>query len=393
MKHLVIAGGGFAGVRLARKLRKQKDLKITLVNDSEDFRYSPALYRAATGFKVGAARIPLEWMLIDVENTNVIYKKVEKINPTRKMMTLDDGTTLDFDYAVCALGMVTTYFNIEGIADHSFGVKSVQEILELKQHIHNTVATNAHKRQNYVVIGAGPTGVEVAATLGLYVQSVMKKHKIKDFRAEVFLVEAGPRILPQMSEKASKLAEKELTKRGVKVLTNTIVNAETSLRLKTSGGSIATQNVIWTAGAMNNPFFQNNKQHFKFNNRGKVHVNKHLQSHGSVYVAGDNADTRFSGLALTAIRHANYISKDIKARMARKPRHAYEDPYPTQVVPIGKISILQYRGLTLGGTYMNIVRRVADLVGYKDVLGLLKALTIWQNTDHFEDESCNFCQK
>ncbi len=393
MKHLVIAGGGFAGIRLARKLRKQKNLKITLVNDSEDFRYSPALYRAATGFKVGAARIPIEWMLIDVDNVNVVYKKITKINPTRKLITLDDGHTLDYDYAVCALGMVTTYFNIDGIADHSFGVKSVDEILELKQHIHDNLAGKQHRIQNYVVIGAGPTGVEVAATLGLYVQAVMEKHRIRNPRAQVFLVEAGPRILPQMSERASKKTLTELERRGVTVLTNTVVNAETSLKLKTSNGSIATQNVIWTAGAANNPFYRDNAQHFTFNERGKVRVNNRLQAQSSVYVAGDNADTRFSGLALVAVWHADFIAKDIKARMAGKPRPTHADAFPAQVVPVGKISVFQYRGITLGGRYMNLLRRVADFVGYSDVLGPLKALTIWQNTERIEDENCSFCRK
>mgnify|MGYP000865232210 CR=1 FL=1 len=392
MKHVVIAGGGFAGVRLARKLRKEKNVQITLINESEDFRYSPALYRAATGFKVGTARIPLEWMLIDSDNVNVVCDKVAMIDPDHRKFTLTSGSEISYDYAVCALGMVTTYFNIDGIADHAFGVKSVQEILTLKQHIHDSLEGKRDKKQNYVVIGAGPTGIEVAATLGMYVQNVMKKHKIRDSHVEIYLVEAGPRILPQMNEHAGLKAEKELKKRGVKILTNTKVTAETNLSLHTSNGNIATHNVIWTAGAMNNPFFADNAGHFTVAERGKIKVNKHLQSHTNVYVAGDNAATQFSGLAYIAVRHGNFIAKDIKNRIRGKKRKNYADPYPLQVVPVGRISLFQYRKFSIGGRLVNIVRRVADLVGYSDVLGPLKALTIWQNSEPLEDEWCNTCR-
>lgn len=393
MKHVVIAGGGFAGVRLARKLRGEKNIKITLINESEDFRYSPALYRAAAGFKVGTARIPLEWMLLDSDNINVVYDKVTKVNTEKKQFTLAEGDTIPYDYGVCALGTVTTYFNISGIADHSFGIKSVDEILTLKKHIHTNIANETKKKHNYVVIGAGPTGVEVAATLGEYVQTLMKRHKVKNPQAEVFLVEGAPRILPAMRERASRKAQNELERLGVTVLTDTKVSSSTNLSLKTSNGNIATQNVIWTAGAMNNPFYKENEKHFKFNDRGKVKVNRHLQAHGSLYVAGDNADTPFSGLAFTAINHANYLARDIKARVHGKRRKKQKDYFPPQLVPVGSIAVFQYRSIVLGGRLMSVVRRFADFIGYNDVLGPLKALTIWQNSERVEDDWCDICRR
>lgn len=393
MKHVVIAGGGFAGVRLARKLRNQKNVRVTLVNEIEDFRYSPALYRAATGYKVGTARIPLEWMFIDADNVNVLQQKVTKIQPEKNSFVLDSGEEVPYDYAVCALGMVTTYFNIDGIADHAFGVKSIDEVLELKKHMHESLAGAEDREQNYVVIGAGPTGVEVAAMLGEYVQSVMKKHRVGRPKIKVFLVEAGPRILPQMGEKAAKKAENELRRTGVKIFTDTKVSAETRLSLKTSNGTIATQNVIWTAGTTNNPFYAENSQHFKLAERGKIHVNRRLQSHSNVYVAGDNAATQFSGLALTAVRHGNFIARDIRARLKSKKRSSHKDAYPMQIIPVGKTAVFQYRKLVLGGWPASVLRRAADFVGYNDILGPLKALTIWQNSERIEDEWCEICRK
>ena len=311
MKHLVIAGGGFAGVRLARKLKKQTDLRITLINDSEDFRYSPALYRAATGFKLGTARLPLEWMLLDSNNLTLVKGKASKIDHAKKIISLEDGQKFVYDFVVCALGSTTTHFGIDGIAEHSFGVKSPEEILELKQHMHDTVANKSNSQHNYVIIGAGPTGVEVAAALGNYLNSVLLKHKTKYPHVRIYLIEAGPRILPQMSERASKKVEKFLFKLGVTILKDTRVTSETNLLLKTSAGELRTQNVIWTAGTRNNPFFENNPKQFKLDQRGRVVVNGHLEAQDKLYVCGDNCNSRFSGLAITAIGHGNYIAKDL----------------------------------------------------------------------------------
>jgi NADH:ubiquinone reductase (H+-translocating) len=391
MKHIVIAGGGFAGVRLARKLRKSRNIEVTLINDGDNFRYSPALYRAATGFKMGIARIPLEWMLIDSGNIDIVNGRVQKIDPKTKRFKLTDGRTISYDYAVCVLGSVTTYFNIDGIADHSFGVKSPAEIMELKKHIHDSIANNKQQR-DYVVIGAGPTGVEVASMLGAYVKKVMKRHRVKNRHISVYLVEASGRILPQMAIRASNVAARKLRKLGVQILVDTKVTSETSQQLKTSAGNIKTQNVIWTAGAANNPFYAENAPHFMFNQRGKVKVDKHLQALPNIYVAGDNADTPFSGLALTAVWHANSIAKDIQARIKRNKRPIHKDRKPAQVIPIGSTAVLQYRGFVLHGWLISLVRRIADFIGYSDVLGPLKAATIWASSEEPED-ICHTCKR
>lgn len=395
MKHIVIAGGGFAGVRLARQLRKYpEETTVTVINNSDDFRYSPALYRVATGFKTGIARIPIEWMLLDAENVNFVQGTVTKIDGKKREFTLADGRKIHYDYAVCAMGMVTTYFGIKGIGEHSFGIKSTDEIQELKQHVHKNVTENRDTVQNYIVIGAGPTGVEVAANLGQYIQSIKRKHRFKHSTVQVHLVEAAPRVLPTMSLRASKRAYKELLRRGVHIHTDTKVTSQTKNILKTSEGNLATQNVIWTAGMVNNPFYGENPREFSLNQQGKVRVDSHLQTklHKNIYVAGDNSDTQFSGLAYTAVGHGNFLAKDIMRRIRGKRRPSHTDAYPLQIVPVGTISIFQYRGIVLAGRYINILRRVADLVGYSDVLGTLRALTIWRNDDRMEEPSCAKCR-
>ncbi len=393
MKKIVIVGGGFAGVRVARKLSKQKNVSVSLINDSSDFRYCPALYRAATGFKLGTARLPLEWMLLDSINTDLVVGRAQTINMSKKYVELEDSTRLEYDYAVLALGSVTTYFNIEGLDEHSFGIKTAEEVTELRQHLHKSLVEKAHIERNYVIVGAGPSGVELAGALGAYLKRIAKKHKIKKHKITIWLIEAAPRVLPTMNPRASKATLKHLTKLGVKVALNTRVKAETLRSLKTSAGNIITHTVIWTAGTSNNKFYEENAEQFTFSERRRIVVDNHLQAGPNVYVIGDNAATKFSGTALTAVRHGNFTGKDIIARMHRKRRPVKYESSPAYVVPAGKNwAVLQYRAIVLYGRPISWLRKAADLVGYSDILGFFRAMTVWTNSEK-PGTPCATCRK
>jgi NADH dehydrogenase FAD-containing subunit len=171
------------------------------------------------------------------------------------------------------------------------------------------------------------------------------------------------------------------------------VNAETSQSLITSNGKIKTHNVIWTAGTANNPFFKEHEHLFSFDKKGRVVVNEHLQVNSSLYVCGDNASTPHSGLALTAVSHATFIAQDIRARIHNKKRPTVYEKAPVQVVPAGeKWAVMQRKNLVLWGRPISYLRRIADFVGYAEVLGILKAITIWSN-DTRTEETCNRCRR
>ena len=393
MKHVVIAGGGFAGVRLARQLNKQKDVNVTLINDSPDFRYYPAMYRAATGFKLGSARLPLEWMVLDQPRTDLFIDTVTSVDPHAKLITTASGQSISYDYAAFALGSVTTYFHIEGIPENSYGMKSPDEIARLRAHLHEHVTSGAEADQNYVIVGAGPAGCELAGGLGTYIKHIVKKHGVKKHSVNVWLVEAGPRILPMISEKQARAAHKRLEKHGVKILTGTTVTRETVSQLNTSQGPIKTHTVIWTAGTTNSPFFTAHPEVFERNIRGRVVVDKHLLTKDHLYVIGDNAATAHGGLALTAIQHANFTARDIKARIHGGTRPAKYETYPIAVIPIDRYwAVMQYRKFALHGWPVAMVRLAADYIGYADVLGYIKAFTIWSNGEKTEN-GCNVCDK
>jgi NADH dehydrogenase FAD-containing subunit len=144
---------------------------------------------------------------------------------------------------------------------------------------------------------------------------------------------------------------------------------------------------------MNNPFYASHPELFQLNEHGRVVVDKHLTTKDGLYVIGDSAATSGAGLALTAVEHANFVAKDIKARMHGKKRPTKYESTPIMVVPLDTSwAVLQYKSISLHGWVIAQVRRAADYIGYSDVLGHLKALTIWSNGERTEN-NCPVCDR
>src|SRR5690606_6741637 len=155
---------------------------------------------------------------------------------------------------IMALGMVTTYFGIKGLDTYAYGIKSADEIKRLKQHIFTDIAENHKLDKHYVIVGAGPTGFELASALGVYLSRLCERFKVRDHGLKIDLIEAAPRVLPRMSEKASRKVEKRLKELGVNVQTGKAVESASADELIVSGKRIDSRTVIWTSGVTNNPF-------------------------------------------------------------------------------------------------------------------------------------------
>jgi NADH dehydrogenase FAD-containing subunit len=145
---------------------------------------------------------------------------------------------------------------------------------------------------------------------------------------------------------------------------------------------------------MNNPFYSNRKNIFQLNNRNKVIVNDHLQSHKNLYVIGDNAVTPFSGLGLTAVHNASYVAKDITKKLnGHFKTSAYKPLHPATVIPVGKNwAVFEYKKIVFGGLFGGMMRSIADLVAYNDIAGTFKAIKIWFSGHQIEEDQCVLCK-
>lgn len=385
--NITIVGGGFGGVKTALELAENPNNQITLITDKPDFQYYPALFSTATGYRHLQSWVPLGLIFAGKANVRVILDTVTKIDPEKKELTCESGAVYEYKKCVLALGMVTTFFGIKGLDTYAYGIKSAEEIDRLKHHIYQDIAEHGKLDKHYVVVGAGPTGVELASALGVYLRALCKKFNVRDHNLCVDLIEAAPRVLPRMSEKASRKVEKRLKELGVKVQTGKTVEAATADNLVVSGKAIDSHTVIWTSGVANNPFFVNNAKHFTLAKNNKVEVDEHMSAGKDLYVIGDNANTPYSGLAQTALHDAIFLADNLKRQQKGKKPKKYKVVKPPVIVPVGHgWAIFEWKKLVISGRIASIMRRAADFIGYSDILPIGQSLGVWRASYELEDD-------
>lgn len=384
---ITIVGGGFAGVKTALELSKLKTNRVTLITDKSSFQYYPALYGTATGRSHLQSWVPLGTIFAEKLNVEVVIDTITKLNPKDKTIKGKSGTVYSYDNLVLALGSVTTYFGIKGLDEYAFGIKSESEIRELKRHLYQEMAVNRSIEKQYVIIGGGPTGVELASSLRSYIERLRKRYGLAHKRIGITLIEASPRLLPRMHPTTSRKVQGKLKKMGVTVMLNKKVESADADGLMVSGKALKSQTVIWTSGVANNPFFKDNAKHFEFSPNGKVVVNKYMKTKDGIYVIGDNAFTPYSGLAQTALHDALFISNNIKRRQQNKLLKSYRPVSPPVVVPLGeKWAAFEWHSLRIYGWLAVLLRKAADVLGYHDILPLGQSLGVWRAQREIEDD-------
>ena len=385
--HVTIVGGGFGGVRAALQLAKDPVASITLITDREEFQYYPTLYSSATGHSHLESWMPLGEIFADHPNVHVYIDTIDSIDPGKKILKGATGATYSYEKVVFSIGVVTTYFGIPGLETYAYGIKSVGEIKRLKQRLFIDIAERHQVDKNYCIIGAGPTGVELAAAMGTYIQRLCKHYGVRRRNVRIRLIEAAPRILPRSSEKTSKLVARRLRTLGVKVETNKRVEKENATALIVSGDTVESHTVIWTSGVTNNPFFAAHPEIFHLAKNGRVEVDAHLRASEDIYVIGDNAATPYTGLAQTALHNADYISYAIRALHEGRDPRPYRPKLPVQALPIGhRWAVIEWRFIRVYGWLGAFIRRLADLHGYTMLLPVYTALGAWQAANVHEDD-------
>lgn len=387
-RNIVIIGGGFGGVKAALSLSEDPQFHITLISTHHDFRIYGTLYRVATGGSMKVASVPLNEIFAD-KRVELVIDRAVRLDRTQSTVTTKSGQIYHYSALICALGVTTNFFGIKGLEEFSYGIKSPDEATVLKDHLHRQLIDEGKIDSSYVVVGGGPTGVELAGALPEYIRKISKHHGLPNRKIHVDLVEASPRILPRMPKDISFRVKHHLHKSGVNVMTNRVVHAQTADALMVGTRPIRSHTVIWTAGVTNNSFFSTNK--FQLASNHKVRVDQFLQAEPGIYVIGDNADTPYSGMAQVALEDGKFVAENLKRIARNESPQPYRAKKPIYVMPAGsRWAAVLWGKIRIHGRLGWWLRRAADFIAYHDYEPWKMAVQRWLAEDDEEDD-CPTC--
>ena len=312
IKDVVIVGAGFGGLSAARELGKAP-VTVTIIDQQNHHLFQPLLYQVATASLTPAEiAVPIRHVLRSQHNAQVIMDRVVGVDTKSQNVMTESGRTVPYDALVIATGARHSYFGKDQWADHAPGLKTLSDALALREKILTAFEKaeivvdsdpEAAKRfQTFVVIGAGPTGVEMAGAIAELAQSVMRDfRKIDKDNNRIILLEGGPRVLPSFAEDLSLRAESDLQTLGVEVRTKTMVTDIVTGKVTTDQDDIAAETVIWAAGVQASPVGK--WLSLPVTGSGHVAVDATLRPEGleNVYVIGDTARHEADGTALPGI--------------------------------------------------------------------------------------------
>ena len=364
---VVIVGGGFAGLYAARDLGKHESVEVTVIDRRNYHLFQPLLYQVATGaLSPGDIAQPLRAILRRNKNTRVLLGEADALDPMARRVTLGDGGTVDYDTLVVATGARHAYFGHDDWAALAPGLKTIEDATDIRRRI--LISYEAAEREadpirraewmTFVVVGAGPTGVELAGALGEISRDTLRRdfRSIRPADARVLLVEALDRVLPTYPGKLSASARRQLERLGVTVRTGTRVTAideaGIDVGIHTDGRDqsqrIPTRTVLWAAGVQASSFGRKvaDALGVEVGQAGRVPVGPYLTlpGHPEVFVLGDLAiATRqggklVPGVAPAAIQEGAYAAKAIVARVHGGTPEPFRYRDRGDVAVIGRLS-------------------------------------------------------
>lgn len=348
--HIIIVGCGFAGLAAARGLRRAA-ARITIVDRSNHHLFQPLLYQVATAALSPAdIAAPIRRILRGQKNVSVILAEATGVDIPAKRLILADGH-LDYDILVIATGATHAYFGHDEWAEHATGLKSLGDALLIRQRFLMAfeVAEREHDEarrrawMTFVIVGAGPTGVELAGTLA----EVTRQTLARDFRhintasARVILVEAGPRVLPAYSEDLSEAARQQLERLGVSVWTGVKVTDIDAEGIHIGPERVQARTVLWAAGVAASPLAASLGAPLDRAGRVSVAPELTLPGRDDVYVIGDLAHieqdgTLVPGVAPAAIQQGDCAARNIVATLRGRPRESFRYVDKGMLATIGR---------------------------------------------------------
>ncbi|MDX2189844.1 MAG: NAD(P)/FAD-dependent oxidoreductase [Bacteroidota bacterium] len=339
-KKVIVIGGGFAGIQVVRNL-DERLFDILLIDKINHHQFQPLFYQVATSqIEPSSISFPLRNIFNNKSNVQIRMAEVNSVDSQNNIIITNVGN-FEYDYLIIAIGCKTNFFGNENIAKNTFTLKSTYDAITIRNHILQTfediISASENEKEsllNLVIVGAGPTGVELAGSFAEIKHNILPKdYKGIDFsKFNIYLVEGSKNTLNSMSESSKKESKKYLEKLGVIIKTETIVKDYdgNSLTLQ-SGEIIKTKTVIWSAGVIGNKIEGLPNEVILPNNRIKVDRYNQVQGSSNIFALGDIAYMEtpkypkgHPQLANVAINQAKLLAKNLKAIQLNKPIKEFE---------------------------------------------------------------------
>jgi NADH:ubiquinone reductase (H+-translocating) len=394
-KHVVIVGGGFAGLDAARALRGQP-VQITLVDRHNHHVFQPLLYQVATaGLSPGDIASPIRWILRKQSNVRVLLGTVLRVDPAARAVHLDHGQIVPYDFLILAPGATHSYFGHPEWAHEAPGLKTLDDALAIRRRMllafeeAEREPDPAKKRHllTFAIVGGGPTGVELAGALAEIAHHSLRREfdTIDPESARIILLEGGPTILPSFPQSLRNSARRALQRLGVEVCENVAVTniAVDSLTLRgaADGDELRVHTILWAAGVAASPL--GGSLGAPIDRAGRVIVNADLSvpEHPEIFVAGDLASfSHQTGMPLPGVAQ---VAKQQGARAARNvlrlvkglPPLAFRYRDPGNMATIGRAAAIADFGWArvsgYAGWLLWLFVHILFLIGFRNRLSVL----------------------
>jgi len=363
-KRVVIVGAGFGGLTAARTL-DHYPVQITLIDRTNHHTFQPLLYQVATaGLSPGEITAPVRWIFRGRKNVEVLLGEVEGFDLERRAVKLAD-VEVPYDYLIVAAGSSHAYFGHNEWEPLAPGLKTVEDAIEIRRRV--LLAFELAERQgvegnpmdvNFVVVGAGPTGVELAGTLAEITHHVLAHEflHVDPAKAKILLLEGGPRVLPAYTDDLSRSAEQQLRKLGVEVRTSTMVTGIEPGAVMLGQTRVSATVILWAAGVAASPLGR--LLGIPTDRAGRVLVNPDLSipGHPEVFVIGDLAALKdekgkwLPGLAPVAIQEGRATAHNIARAIESKPLHNFHYFDKGSIATIGRAAaVAEFGKLHISG--------------------------------------------
>jgi NADH dehydrogenase len=391
--HVVIVGAGFGGLHAARTLgRAGSDVRVTVVDRANHFLFQPLLYQVATAsLSPGDITVPVRYLLRKYRNTNVLMASVASVDPARRVIALDDGREIAYDYLVLAAGARHSYFGHDEWEPFAPGLKSIEDAIELRRRFllafeRAERAEDPKERaalQTFVVVGGGPTGCELAGVM----PDIARKALRSDFRnidtaaTRVILVEAAPRLLGTFPEKLGLHARRDLEELGVEVRTGAAVTRIDESGVWLGQDHIETRTVFWGAGNAASPLARGLGVPLDRAGRVMVAPDLSVEGHPEIFVVGDLAamtekdGSPVPGVAQGAIQGGRAAAQNVLRTIRGEPRRPFEYWDKGNLATIGRHKAVgDFKRFTVTGRiawWLWLTIHVLYLAGFRNRVSVL----------------------